>query len=178
MTLIVRLILLTVSRLCIRGHAAELAGDDIAVWLSVVAPSRYLRYIAFACLLPFAAAAPAHAKSNSKQSGKTDRGVRDAMRGGAKTVRVIVRIDDPAVRNEIRRSLQAHGDVIKSDQPLVNAFAAEVHTDDIERLATHPSVRFVSLDAVVSAGAADYGPGAAASASQSSGGANSLDNWI
>src|SRR5206468_6031646 len=56
----------------------------------------------------------------------------------------------------VRKALESHGDSIKSEHPLVGAFAAEVHASDLSKLATYPGVRFVSIDAQVSAGAA-YG---------------------
>jgi len=83
---------------------------------------------------------------------KVDLAVTQAIRKGAKTQRVIITLQAGA-RDQIRQALVAHGDRIAADQPLINALVAEVHRDDITRLADHPWVRSISADATVSAGA-------------------------
>ena len=72
---------------------------------------------------------------------------------GAATQHVIITVDDAAMRDAIRASLKAHGDVIESEHPLIGAFAAEVHSADVDLLANHPAVHAVSANARVSAGA-------------------------
>ena len=52
-------------------------------------------------------------------------------------------VDDPAARARIRQALKAHGDVIKSDHPLVGAFSAVIHSDDVAVLANLPGRRYV-----------------------------------
>src|ERR1700730_18008738 len=74
------------------------------------------------------------------------------MRSGAPTQKVIISVM-PGYRAGIRQALEAHGDVVKSEHPLVDALAAEIHTGDVSELARHPWFLSVSADATVSAGA-------------------------
>jgi serine protease AprX len=101
-------------------------------------------------------AAPVSADSRHTHS-KTDLAVQRAVRGGAGTVKVIISVADPSDRLAVRRALESHGDSIKSEHPLVGAFAAEVHAADVSQLASYPGVKFVSVDAPVRAGGATYG---------------------
>ncbi|HEY2907564.1 MAG TPA: S8 family serine peptidase [Vicinamibacterales bacterium] len=122
---------------------------------------RTLRLFAvIACAL--ACATPSAAQPSS---GKLDRALHDALESGARRVRVIITVK-PGYRSEIRRALESHGDVVRSEHPLVNALAAEVHSEDLAELGRHPWIESVSIDAVVHAGAAPIrGAGAPAASS-------------
>jgi serine protease AprX len=88
------------------------------------------------------AAQPALAQS------KIDRGVEESLRRGDRTQRVIITVR-AGQRDAIRKALEAHGDLVKSDLSLVGAIAAEVHSEDVAVLAAHRDVFGVSLDAEV-----------------------------
>jgi serine protease AprX len=109
--------------------------------------------LAVLTLLGFAAQ-PVSAQT---QNNKVDRGLTDALTTGARTQRVIISVK-PGYRDGVRAALKAHGDVIKSEHPLVEAIAAEIHSSDVAELAGHPSIEYVSLDATVYAGAAHVEP--------------------
>jgi serine protease AprX len=94
---------------------------------------------------------PAFAQGAPSAAAKIDRALHDAQQSGARTQRVIITVK-PGYRAEIRRALEAHGDVVKSEHPLVQALAAVVHTDDLAQLAQHPWIESVSIDAAVHAG--------------------------
>ena len=81
---------------------------------------------------------------------KIDRGLRQSLHAGGMR-RVIVSVK-PGYREEIRRALREHGDTIAFESALVEALAAEVHSEDILELAEHPMVEAVSADAAVYAG--------------------------
>jgi serine protease AprX len=91
---------------------------------------------------------PAFAQPHNQ---KIDRSLRSSLASGAATQKVIVTVDDPALRAQIRKALVNHGDLVTADHPLVHAFAAEVHSEDVEVLAAHRGVRAISADAAVSA---------------------------
>jgi serine protease AprX len=107
-----------------------------------------LRLFAFTALLPLVGLPPAAAQTSSP---KIDRSLRESMRSGSPTQKVIISVR-PGYRAGIRQALEAHGDIIKSEHPLVEALAAEIHTGDVSELARHPWVLSVSADAAVSAG--------------------------
>ena len=65
---------------------------------------------------------------------KVDRGLSEALQSGAPTQHVIITVQD-GYRNSIRKVLEQHGDVIKSDHPSINALSVEVHSQDIAELA-------------------------------------------
>src|SRR5262245_48329362 len=97
----------------------------------------------------FLAGSTAYAQDSSNLAvSKIDRSVRESLKRGARTQRVIVTVK-PGYRGEIRRALEAHGDVISSDSPFVDALAAEVHAEDVAELANHPWVELISDDAIV-----------------------------
>ena len=91
------------------------------------------------------------------QNQKIDHSLQSSLHFGAATQKVIVTVDDPDLRSSIRQALVAHGDLITADHPLVGAFAAEVHSEDVELLANHKGVHAVSADAAVSAGSVPQG---------------------
>ena len=103
--------------------------------------------------LVFAALAFATPSFAQSASGRLDRALHDALESGARRVHVIITVK-PGYRSEIRRALESHGDVVGSEHPLVNALAADVHSEDLAELGRHPWIESVSIDAVVHAGAA------------------------
>jgi serine protease AprX len=84
---------------------------------------------------------------------KIDRSLRASNLRAGSTRRVIVTVK-AGYRDEIREALKAHGDVITSESPLINAVTVELHAEDVEELARHPWVELLSDDAVVRANAA------------------------
>ncbi|MEO8259114.1 MAG: S8 family serine peptidase [Acidobacteriota bacterium] len=96
----------------------------------------------------------ASAGSASAQTDKVDRALRDAIRAGARTENVIISVR-PGYLGVVRRSLQAHGDRIRTSHESIAAVSAEIHVDDIAELARQPWVEGVSLDALVYASDAD-----------------------
>jgi serine protease AprX len=133
--------------------------------------TRLVRIYSRALLACVLASTAASASAEPRQShSKTDLAVQRSLRSGASKVKVIITVSDPADRQSIRQALAAHGDTIKSEHPLVGALAAEVHASDVAQLAKHPGVQFVSADAVVSAGGADFSAdwGSTSSSSSSS----------
>ena len=120
-------------------------------------------------------AAPAAAESRHAHS-KTDLAVQRSVRGGAKTIKVIITIDGAAERQQVRQALEAHGDVVKSEHPLVGAIAVELHREDLDQLANYPGVRSIAADALVSAGGSygsDWGSTAANGTTSNVGGLTS-----
>jgi serine protease AprX len=104
---------------------------------------------AAACLV--AAAAPLVAADHDSNYGrKIDRALRESLKVGERTRRVIITMN-PGCRASILDALRRHGDRVKSEHPLINALSAESHTEDIEELAKHPCVQSVAADADVSA---------------------------
>lgn len=83
---------------------------------------------------------------------KIDRALADALASGETTARVIITVK-PGFRDGIRDALRKHGDVIKSEHPSVEAIAAEIHSGDVQELAAHAGIQYVSIDATVYAGA-------------------------
>jgi serine protease AprX len=112
--------------------------------VNIPRPFRLIGFTALLLLigLPVAAQTP---------SPKIDHFLRESMRSGNPTQKVIISVL-PGYRAGIRQALEAHGDVIKSEHPLIDALAAEIHTGDVSELARHPWVLSVSADAAVSAG--------------------------
>ena len=70
---------------------------------------------------------------------KIDRSLRAALRRGESSPRVIVTVKSGR-RADIRRALEAHGDVVGAESSLVDALVANIHTADIEELARRPWV--------------------------------------
>src|SRR5258705_11264086 len=103
-----------------------------------------------AALLVLFAGQPAAAE---QRSPKVDRALRESLSTGARTQQVIITVT-PGHRTDIRQALEAHGDVIRSEHPSIDALAAEIHSLDVDEIARHPWVLSVSADAVVFAGAA------------------------
>jgi serine protease AprX len=57
----------------------------------------------------------------------------------------------PGARAELKRALQAHGDVVAAEHPSLDALTVTVHHEDLRALDAHPFVLAVSVDADVSA---------------------------
>ena len=94
-----------------------------------------------------------HAAAGPKKPS-VDRAVRDAMRAGAATHKVIITTVSAECRAAIRDALQRHGDVVSSEQPLIEGVAGEMHSRDVDEIANHPCVKSVATDATVRASAA------------------------
>ena len=81
---------------------------------------------------------------------KIDQGLSEALQGGAPTQHVIITVKG-GYRSSIRKALEQHGDLIKSDHPLINALSGEVHSEDVAELAGRDEIVSIALDAEVSA---------------------------
>jgi len=92
---------------------------------------------------------PAAADSHSSNS-KVDRALRESLRQGASRQSVIISVK-PGYRDALRQALQQHGDVIKSEHPLIDAVAVDLHSVDVDELANQPWIDSVAADSVVSA---------------------------
>jgi serine protease AprX len=85
---------------------------------------------------------------------KLDRSLRQVLQEDEASPRRVIVTVAPGREAAIRRAIEAHGDLIVADAPLIGAVAAEVHGADVMELARHPWVLAVADDAWVSAGAA------------------------
>jgi serine protease AprX len=83
---------------------------------------------------------------------KIDRALHDVLQSGAPIAHVIITVK-AGHRDEIRRALESHGDIVKAEHPLVGALTVEVHSGDLAELGRHPWIEAVSIDAAVHAGA-------------------------
>src|SRR5258708_7520037 len=88
--------------------------------------------------------------AQSAPDAKVDRALRSGLRSGAPTQSVIITVK-PGYRGTIREALQQHGDRIKSEHPLIESLAVELHSEDINELAKQPWVESIAFDAIVSA---------------------------
>src|SRR3989454_5766738 len=98
-------------------------------------------------VLLLTAAQPVAADSKSPNA-KVDRALRESLRLGAPTQSVIISVK-PGYRDTLRQALQKHGDVIKSEHPLIDAVAVELHSVDIDELANQPWIESVAADSFV-----------------------------
>src|SRR5262245_52782900 len=103
-----------------------------------------------------------HPKNSVKLASKLDvelQRARSARLQG--TVRVIVK---PAAGRHAAavQKRRAHGDAIRSEHAIVDAFSATIHADDLDALESDPDVASVSLDADVTSDALIDAPGEAA----------------
>ena len=87
---------------------------------------------------------PAAAQS---PDAKLDQQLRRVRSGGPQ--RVIIRTR-PGSRAAVRKALKAHGDKIAADHPAIDAVTAEVHGDDLRKLAARSDVESIAVDAEVS----------------------------
>ena len=106
--------------------------------------------VTLAVATPSAFAQPAHQL-------KIDRGLKESLREGAPTQRVIIRVA-AGHRADIRLALEKHGDLIKAELPFIESLAVEIHSEDVAEVSNHPWVEAMSLDALVFAGAAPVEP--------------------
>ena len=90
-------------------------------------------------------------------SAKVDHALQNGIRSGAPTQSVIVTVK-PGYRATLRDALQKHGDRIKSEHPLIESLAVDLHTEDIAELAKQPWVDSLAADAIVSAKAVSQTP--------------------
>jgi len=109
--------------------------------------------VSFAVLLSLALSAEVSFAQGHRSLKKIDGALTDSIAAGEQTQRVIVTMQ-PGFRDGVREALRKHGDIIKSEHPLVESIAAIVHSEDVNELANHPGVKYVSADATVFAGAA------------------------
>ena len=72
-------------------------------------------------------------------------------RGSEERVGIIVRASSPTRRRQWRDALKEHGDISRNDLAVVGAFGAQVHLDDVNVLASDPTVQSVSMDSLVGA---------------------------
>jgi len=111
------------------------------------------RPLSFASLLVTLLVASPSAFAQPAHQSKIDRGLQESLRSGAPTQSVIITVQ-AGHRADIRQALEQHGDQIRGEYPLVEALAVEIHSEDVVEVANHPWVEAMSLDAIVSAGAA------------------------
>src|SRR5262249_29909036 len=113
---------------------------------------RPLRLLAAAIAALVCSAQPLFAGQSHGGRSKIDRAVRESLDAGEQTQRVIITVQ-PGFRDGIRDALKKHGDAITSEHPSVESIAAVIHSSDVEELANHPGIKYVSADATVFAGA-------------------------
>src|SRR5262245_40388127 len=99
--------------------------------------------------LALASGRPAAADSHSSH-GKVDRAVRESLQQGVPTQSVIISVK-PGYRDQLRKALQQHGDVVKSEHALIDAVDVDLHSVDIDELANQPWVESVASDSEVAA---------------------------
>jgi subtilisin family serine protease len=81
------------------------------------------------------------------EEAKIDSALKSA---GSGKQRVIITVR-PEGRVSLLQALQAHGDAIKREHRVVNAVTAEVHGEDVRRLAQRATVTGISVDSPVAA---------------------------
>src|SRR5580765_4293065 len=106
------------------------------------------RRVSLVALLALALSAQPLFAQDARAQKKIDRAVAESLAAGDKAQRVIITMQ-PGFRDGVRDALKKHGDVIRSEHPLVESIAATVHSGDINELASHPGVKYVSSDATV-----------------------------
>src|SRR6266496_2647392 len=109
---------------------------------------RRLSSAAASALIVLGLGSPAFAQD--APDAKIDRALRAGLRSGAPTQSVIITVK-PGYRATIREALQQHGDRIKSEHPLIESLAVEIHSGDVAELALQPWVVSIAIDAAVSA---------------------------
>jgi hypothetical protein len=101
----------------------------------------------FAAALLLASTDAVMAKAGA-HNAKVDRFVQESLDAGGATQHVIITLR-PGFRDALRKSMTEHGDSIKSEHPLIDALAVELHSGDIDEIANQPWVVAVSADAFV-----------------------------
>jgi len=117
----------------------RLAEEDVAM------SSRRLPLAAFGALLTLLFAVPAFAQGPDQ---KIDRRVRETLSAGAATQSVIITVES-GYRPALRDALQRHGDRIRTEHPVLDAVAVEIHSDDIAELSRQPWIKTIASDAPV-----------------------------
>ncbi len=108
----------------------------------MTSPFRHVLAIVAGLLL--APALPADA------GAKVDRALREALATGAPTQSVIISVN-PGCRAAVRRAIEQHGDVVRSEHDVIDALSARLHSADVATLAQSSCVTAVSIDAPVHA---------------------------
>jgi serine protease AprX len=100
------------------------------------------------CVLGLLMAASPSAAANGDRLHKLDRVLRTAATQTPEPQRVIIRTA-PGRQGALRAALGAHGDVVETEHPSLDAMTAYVHGEDLVALANDPSVLSVSCDCEV-----------------------------
>src|SRR5262245_8684374 len=117
--------------------------------MSVMVPRR-LSFASLCTLIALVTGLSTPAFAQGSRNPKVDRALQDALRTGAPTQSVIVTVEQ-GYRSTLRDALQKHGDRIKSEHPLIESLAVELHSEDVAELAKQPWVDSLAADAIVSA---------------------------
>jgi len=113
--------------------------------------SSYLRCLAVLAGVSLLSAPPAAAQQrDAAAKRKIDRKLRESLREGRRTQRVIITMK-PGCRASMRSALEEHGDAINGEHALIDALSAEAHSEDVEELANNACVQAVAADADVRA---------------------------
>ena len=109
--------------------------------------SSYLRCLAVLAGVSLLSAPPAAAQQrDAAAKRKIDRKLRESLREGRRTQRVIITMK-PGCRASMRSALEEHGDAINGEHALIDALSAEAHSEDVEELANNACVQAVAADA-------------------------------
>jgi serine protease AprX len=102
--------------------------------------------LARAALLSILVAAPAYAQAPDP---KLDESLRESVSRGCAGIQPVIITTRPGLREGVRDSLTAHGDVVKGEFPALNAIAADVHCSDLAGLAALSSTTSISFNGPV-----------------------------
>ena len=106
------------------------------------------RAISTLLVLAIAVLADGTASAQGRRS-KLDRALQEVVRSaGRGSQRVIVQTR-PGAREQVKRALRTHGDVVLAEHPSLDALTVNLHREDLAALAADPSVLAVSIDAEV-----------------------------
>ena len=92
-------------------------------------------------------AAAAEAQTARKKP-KIDHALEEALRSGAATQQVIITLK-PGHRARMRKHLEDHGDVVRSEHASIDALVVDLHSVDVRELAERDDVAFVTFDSDV-----------------------------
>ena len=94
---------------------------------------------------------------------KLDRALQEVVRSGARGSQRVIIQARPGSREQLKRALRTHGDVVVGEHPSLDALTVNLHGEDLAGLAADPAVLAVSIDAEVTsfakAGATAKGDG-------------------
>src|SRR5580765_2826702 len=85
----------------------------------------------------------------AQPSPKLDESLRESVATGCVGTKPVIIRTQPGYREGLNTSLTAHGDVVKGEFPALDAIAAVVHCEDLERLASFVAVKSVSFNGPV-----------------------------